>query len=184
MAAYVLYTAQDKRDATRQCIGSNLCIGLLEYLPESSVDVKNCDDMRRSNAPFPTWLIGTPTLVSVASSEIFRGQQAVRHLQDVVVTYVERTARTASSSTAKDTSRHANPPQYVPSHAHSQSGEDEPELSELWEVGIVSEEDGESNGMSRKVTGDDLAKEVARRQQSMTQTIPAAPPPPPPSERD
>lgn len=198
MSQYELYVARDKRNASRFCIGSTLCLSALEYLPDEFVVVRNCDDM--SKVSLPTWLIGTPTLVSTSGTDIFRGQQAVLRLQEAVVSYTEhvttqrlmaktppqRTKSLNPSSSNKHSSSSSQlPPSTRETRRSDPADEDDEELSELWST-RVQEDDGDEE-VTRKITGDDLARAIAQRQQT-TQPNPTnaggAPPPPPPAEKD
>ncbi len=195
MTQYTLYIASDKSDSSRFCVGSSLCMGTMEYIPDGLVNVVNCDDMKKSKKPFPTWLIGTPTLASYNDNNIYRGTQAVTQLQDFAISYTEH-ATTQRLTTRSQNPKTPQPPPasariggVVPPHPteppsnNDEYGNDR-ELSDLWESKIQDDESEEILG-SRKLTGDDLSNAVAQRQQNMhniTQSGP--PPPPPPQEKD
>ena len=203
-AQYELFVARDKRNASRFCIGSTLCLSALEYLPDDFVVIRNCDDMSKSS--FPTWLIGTPTLVSTSGTDIFRGQQAVKRLQQAVVSYTEHvtTQRLLSKTTPQrgktqpSSNRPSVPPAsqpllppstnpQQPSKTRPNAGdEDDEELSELWSTRIPDDGEDDDGEISRKITSDDLARAVAHRQQTTQAPSSqlAPPPPPPPSEKD
>lgn len=199
MAQYTLYIAADKSDNSRFCVGSSLCMGTVEYLPDGLVNIVNCDDIRKSKKAIPTWLIGTPTLVSYGTTDIYRGAQAVSQLQDFAISYTEHatTQRLTTQSRNPTTTSHplavsastsvhrgdVIPPAEDPP-SQNESGNDR-ELSNLWESKIQDDESEEMLG-GGKLTGDDLAKAVSQRQQTMHNVSKsgAPPPPPPPQERD
>lgn len=50
---------------------------------------------------------------------------------------------------------------------------------------VQQEDDMDDDTLSRKITGDDLARAVSARQKTMSHSVPdGPPPPPPPQERD
>lgn len=192
MEKFILYISKDKKDASRFCIGSTLCLSTIEYLPEVLVQVKNCDDMRKDRVQFPTWLIGTPTLVSLSGSDIYRGQQALLRLQDMVVSYTEhavlqRMSKTPSKPTPQSTSARQSVPQAQPQR-HSipdENAENDVELEALWNSKVDDDDAVDETISNGKITGDHLAQAVSQRQQSMQQfTNAGPPPPPPPQEKD
>ena len=71
-------------------VGSVLCMQIVELMPSGTVEVLNCDAIKRED--MPSWLIGTPTLVAASGSDIYRGQHAVMHLQRASVTLASRRA--------------------------------------------------------------------------------------------
>tara|TARA_E500000178_G_scaffold356296_1_gene433161 strand:+ start:1185 stop:1709 length:525 start_codon:yes stop_codon:yes gene_type:complete len=171
-------------------------MGTIEYLPEGMVSVINCDDMRKNKKPIPTWLIGTPTLVSYGGTDIYRGTQAVAHLQDFAITYTEH------ATTQRLTTQTRKPPAIQPSAASSAASarrgdviphppmtnpssnvetDNDRELSDLWESKI-QDDDAEERLGSGKITGDDLARAVSQRQQTMHNVSQSGPPPPPPPQ--
>lgn len=199
---YVLYVAKSKATPSRFCAGSSLCMSLAEYLPSDYVDVRNCDELRATHGTsIPTWLIGTPTLVSPSGSDIFRGTQAVQKLQQVAIAYAEKKGSSQAATNSAQGSRApppsaSNPPsslrrgEAIPTSNHAprpnargeEDHHEDAELSDLWSSRVPDQEDASDLDVSRKITGDDLAKAVSARHAPPPPTGP--PPPPPPSEHD
>ena len=74
----ILYVAKNKHKPEQHDLGSVLCMRMLEHFPADAVRVQPCDD---PSLPRPTWLIGTPTLYSETTGEVWRGHNALDQLQ-------------------------------------------------------------------------------------------------------
>ena len=201
MMPYVLYIARHKQDPNKLCPGSSLCIHLAEFLPDEYVEIKNCDELRRTHGKdLPSWLVGSPTLVSTSGSDIFRGTYAVQHMEDLAISYAqykgsqqatsEKSRPPASGKGRNSTHTQPQPILHVrPEEPHSAVApdsalHDEDEiLPSLWESRVPDTDDDLADG-NRKITGDDLARAISARQQDVKPLPPGPPPPPPLAERD
>lgn len=154
----MLHVARDKRYPTRHDLGSVLCLNVLSLLPPDTVQVREWDD---PHAPRPTWLVGTPTLVT-PNDEIYRGHQALAYLQRLAVDLAKK-AKPAATAPSK-----SPPPPKQPAKrtAPRDDEEEEEEPAEsLWEsrIGDGDVEDDEPAG---KVTSEDLARAMRAREQA------------------
>lgn len=202
MESYVLYVAKDKKRNSDFCPGSTVCIGMAEFLPKEVIDVRSCDTLRKTvgKEGIPTWLTGSPTLVSSYGDEVFRGSQAVRKLHNICVDFAyKQGVSDAGGGGGKKTStqnkeRGGIPPPNLQLRQESrQEGKamenvdyDE-ELEGIWSSEVEKQDGNDDDyNLSRKITGDDLARAVAGRQASYAQQQqnPSNPPPPPPPEKD
>ena len=177
-ASLALYVARDKRCPQRHDLGSVLCMQLANQLPAGAVEVVAVETL----ASRPAWLQGTPTLVAEAA--MYRGHQALTHLQQLVVEHAapRKPARAASARQARPAAGQARPaaqPTARPAAPPAQPAEEE--MPALWESAMLDEDDDEPP-TSRKITSEDLARAVQERA-AATAVAPAtasAPPPPPP----
>lgn len=81
---WVLYIAQDARDASRFCPGSRQAVALVEQQElDNSVLIQNVAVLQKKDVKLPDWLTGTPSLVDTRSSLLFRGTEAVQRLKDI-----------------------------------------------------------------------------------------------------
>lgn len=189
MSDYVLYVAPDHNRIGKFDLGSVLCMQIVELMPPGTVEVLNCDVIKRED--MPSWLIGTPTLVAESGSDIYRGQYAVMHLQRASVTLASRKAAPAVQTNTKTQPRPAaNPPPDVQAASQQPADdyEDEnTEIASLWTsaAGDDNDDDNDGGSLSRKITMDDLAQAVSARRSTQQQSALTGPPRPPPvAEKD
>ena len=76
---FVLYVGRDKDDPSEYCPGSLVCMSLVEKI-EEDIQIQDCNILKSSQA-LPSWLNGTPILISRKDPEPHRGTEAVRVLQ-------------------------------------------------------------------------------------------------------
>ena len=177
MPSLALYVARDKRCPQRHDLGSVLCMQLANQLPAGAVEVVAVETL----ASRPAWLQGTPTLVAEAA--MYRGHQALTHLQQLVVEHAapRKPARAASARQARPAAGQARPAAQATRPAAPPAQPAEEEMPALWESAMLDEDDDEPP-TSRKITSEDLARAVQERA-AATAVAPAtasAPPPPPP----
>ena len=122
----VLYVAKDKRNALNYCPGSVMCLQILELLPHDFVNVQDCDTLRNKGVTFPSWLNGTPTLISKATGEIYKGTNALQFLRDQLEEYSENINRKK-----EEKNRVSRNSMY---EKESQRDEDEEELHVSWDL--------------------------------------------------
>lgn len=193
MASYVLYVASDKKKPTIYCQGSQMCLQLLDYLPESLVIVKNSDDIRKSDPKaIPFFITGTPTLISIDQNNLFPGREAVEQLQHLAILHASSKRSAPTHNPKSVTIQEQSSQQRVQFNApptNQHANEEEAELSGLWTTTDNAEDntaDDSTMDSSRKLTGDDLAR--ALQQRNSTNHPPpqsnGPPPPPPPYEKD
>lgn len=186
-----LYVARDRRDARRHDTGSVLCINLCDALRTVDVQIVECPLARH-----PHWLVGTPTLHSHESNDVWRGHEAVAHLQHLALQEAEargaERARTkkrdsSSKSSVLTPTMHLRPEESrSPSNeaAHTSVGSDLPSIEEsIWESRIADDDgDDEASGVGvRKLSQDDLQSALQRTRPppahpSTSETVPSITP--------
>ena len=79
---YVLYVNRSYTDPGAYCKGSSKCMHMLQAneAVKGVVSVQNVDDILAQNIDLPSWLNGTPVLVSLATSTAIKGASAVQQL--------------------------------------------------------------------------------------------------------
>lgn len=98
MGEYVLYVGYDRSDRSRFCHGSRRAIEIVDRAGvQDRVTVQSVDALRESMGALPTWLSGTPTLVSRATRKAMRGTAAVEHLQELVASGAEEGGEAAAA---------------------------------------------------------------------------------------
>jgi len=90
MEELVLYVAKDKTNAQDYCRGSKMCLKVIDVLPPNTVNIQDCDKLRAKGVTLPSWLNGTPILVSKDSGDIYKGGVALKYLREVLEEYSER----------------------------------------------------------------------------------------------
>lgn len=193
--SYTLFVARDKKGAPL-CPGSRLCAKLVEYLPSEYVTVQNV----AGYVGLPTYVTGTPTLVSNADGEVLRGTPAVEQLQHLAITYAVHRGMvaeaTARSGGGKGKGKGggggkgkggARGPTVGGRNREEEEEEEDTDMAELWSSTPHGEGDDDDEFLStKKVSGEDLARAVHARAVGQ----PAPPPPggqaplPPPQEED
>lgn len=76
---FILYVGRDKDDPSEYCPGSLVCMSLVEKI-EHDIQIQDCNILKSSQS-LPSWLNGTPILISRKDPEPHRGTEAVRVLQ-------------------------------------------------------------------------------------------------------
>lgn len=161
MEEFVLYIARDKNNKNEYCRGSAMCLKITEVLPSNTINVQDCDMLRKRNVKFPIWLDGTPILVSNDSGDIYKGSFALRYLRELLEEYSDTRKQRNETENKKNT--------------QNQLGDDED---------IKEEEEGEeeydpwNDDFSKvehtvtekpKATQQDVEEFMRKRQASMTQ---------------
>ena len=78
MERWVLYIASDRNSRKAYDAGSEACVKIVQTGGlADSVDVQDCDVLRRSKVTFPEWLEGTPTLYDGEERRAYLGIDAV-----------------------------------------------------------------------------------------------------------
>lgn len=78
MERWVLYIASDRNSRKAYDAGSEACVKIVQTGGlADSVDVQDCDVLRRSKVTFPEWLVGTPTLYDGEERRAYLGIDAV-----------------------------------------------------------------------------------------------------------
>lgn len=90
MEELVLYVAKDKTNVQEYCRGSRMCLKVIDVLPSNTVNIQDCDKLRAKGVALPSWLNGTPILVSKKSGDIYKGSVALKYLREVLEEYSER----------------------------------------------------------------------------------------------
>lgn len=182
-----LYVARDKRDRSRHDLGSVLCLQTLQDLPAVAVhDVTTAAPTHR-----PSWLVGTPTLHNARTGEVWRGHQALTHLQQLALHHAEARGAARGGASNDASERRAIAAPSAPS-AHRAVGPSAPsapsapetpddDVDNLWDTRIVEEE--EEAAADRKLTSDDLSRALTARGPP-SQPVSEQPPPPLPPLSD
>lgn len=173
-----LYVARDRRDARRYDTGSVLCINLCDALRTVEVNIVECPLARH-----PHWLVGTPTLHGHESNDVWKGHEAVAHLQHLALREAEargaERARTkkrdsSSKSSVLTPTMHLRPEESRSSPsdeaAHESVGPDLPSIEEnIWESRIADDDGDDDDGNDeasgvgvRKLSQDDLQSALQR----------------------
>lgn len=193
---YILYVARDRRNPNRYDIGSTLCLRLVDMVPQTGVDVYDCEALTNER---PSWLIGTPTLVAESGGDVYRGIQALNRLQTLCLD----SARSQQSSSKGDsgkrasTASHGNAAGAVKSTQaaggdvqtnrppSSMTARSDEGLESLWTAPLdIQDAEEEEDMFSKKLTGDDLARASSKREKRTEDVSQGKPPAPPPAEKD
>lgn len=154
-----LYVAVSASDSTRYCPGSSLCMRIIQHLPLGTIQVLDCATVH----PVPSWLTGTPTLD--AGDDLYRGEDAVMKIVQMVVQHSNSAAQRREPPSRKTGGGAADSPNAVES------------LDDLWTETQPDEDDDddELNG-GRKLTSDDLSRAVRQQEDARQQPGTSAPP--------
>ena len=90
MEELVLYVAKDKKNLQEYCRGSTMCLKIVDVLPANTINIQDCDMLREKNVTLPSWLNGTPILVSKESGDIYKGSIALKYLRELLEDYSEK----------------------------------------------------------------------------------------------
>ena len=164
---YTLYVSRDRKRPERFCVGSALCMRIMEYIPKAMVNLVE----HHPNSTIPSWLIGTPTLAPEKGVEIYRGTEAVLQLLHIAIS--------ESKSTTEGKARKEVTFQKEPTGVMNEDPQEAPWITET--PSIVEEDDSMLTG---KLTMEDLNRAVSARTQSTPPAPTGTPPPPPPPEDD
>lgn len=162
---YTLYVSRDKKRPERFCLGSVLCMRIMEYIPKTTVNLVEC----HSNGNNPSWLIGTPTLAPEKGVEIYRGTEAVFQLLHITISESKRVTTEGKAKKGVTFQK-------------SVVDEEAPQEDEPWITESNVEED--DSMLTGKLTMEDLNRAVSSRTQSAPPAPTGTPPPPPPPEDD
>ncbi len=103
MEEFVLYIARDRENKNEYCRGSAMCLKIAEVLPSNTINVQDCDMLRKKNVKLPIWLNGTPILVSKDSGDIYKGSVALRYLRELLEDYSEIRKQKTETENKKST---------------------------------------------------------------------------------
>jgi len=142
-----LFVGRDINMPDQYNLGSRLCLQLVDMVPTQVVTVHEA-----ALAPDnPAWLTGTPTLLVGDSNEVLRGEMALTYLQRLVVTVSRKAADTSERG------RKAEPPARANQEEHAPADDD------LWSSQIDDDAEGETVGVSGKVTTEDITRALDAR---------------------
>jgi hypothetical protein len=175
----VLYVAKDKKNNLTYCKGSTMCLKILEALSNDFLNVQDCDTLRNNDVKLPSWLNGTPTLISKESGEIYKGTNAIQFLREQLDEYSdninrkkEEKNRVSPTSMYEKDNQHDEDDEY-------EDDEDEKSSNDPW--GLVDNTKVERNASDLdsqpRATQQDVEEFMRKRQSSMSQPErPGAPP--------
>lgn len=99
MPRYVLYTIKGKA-----CKGCTRAVDIMETFPEVSeaqVLLQDVDSLKEEDIAIPSWLVGVPTLVEIATRKKWQGSMCLVKLQDLL----QRQSLALEGRKRKDSSR-------------------------------------------------------------------------------
>lgn len=179
-----LYVARDKRRQHQHDLGSVLCLNVLDLLPKTSVEVVECI------APMedaPSWLFGTPTVHFHETDEVYRGHAALSALERAAVDVAARDVRSEKRVAREPDGPKRSALKAVPSNGTQMAFPNNPieevgtvdlpggdDLSSLWEEDDVSEVGEDSKQMEKRLTSDDLDREMQKRRGAVAPQAEAA----------
>lgn len=176
MERFVLYVAQDKNTKKNFCKGSELCLKIIELLPESMTNVQDCDKLRMNGVEFPSWLDGTPTMVDKSTGNIYKGSYALKYLRQELEEYALHKKRATKKVRVIEEDRQDKTVRSTPQNLgdlDSDDSEGGEENYDLWDKELKDAEERASYlGEKPKATQQDVEEFMRRRQQSMAQADP------------
>lgn len=175
MERFVLYVAQDKKTKQNFCKGSEMCLKIIELLPESITNVQDCDKLRMNGIEFPSWLDGTPTMVDKSTGSIYKGSNALRYLRQELEEYALSKKRANKNQVrvleemGQDKTVRSTPQNL--GDLDSDNSEVGEENYDSWDRELKEAEERASQlGEKPKATQQDVEEFMRRRQQTMSQT--------------
>lgn len=155
-----LYVSKDRHHPDRHDLGSILCLNALQlFPPDHAVTVEHVVSRRTA----PAWLVGTPTLYDSTTGDNWRGYEALSQLQTMAV----QLAQQQKQPPERKGQRGAPPPPAkrvsAPPAAAETTADD---ADDMWKPQI-DDDDVEDEPAERKLTSEDLSRELNARKQQL-----------------
>lgn len=178
MEDYVLYVAKDKTNRREFCRGSKMCLQITEVLPDKTINVQDCDMLREKNVRMPSWLDGTPILVSNETGNIYKGSIALKYLREMLEEYSANRKENANNENKNETTIFDDNFESKSAKEAESEEEGEEEKYDPWKNDFDQVDSSASE--KPKATQQDVEEFMRKRQQSMSQpdmngTIPTIP---------
>ena len=94
---WILYVSKCKENKTQFCRGSHVCIRFIDTFDlEQEIAVQDADILRSGIASLPEWLVGTPTIVSRSTYEVYKGTDAIERIVGIAMEKRQKDAASRS----------------------------------------------------------------------------------------